>query len=220
MRLAIRESMSKALIIDLHGSSAKKEVCPDGSKDENVFDIQQGVSISLWVRRSALAQLAEVSHADLWGEREAKLAWLSRQSVANTTFSSLTPEDPYHFFVPKNLELRREYESGVSLTDAFIVSGSGVKTDRDALFFGDSQDQVAKRVKLLLSPSGLCEPFVSDYRVENSSSYPLLERRVACHYEPGAIHRCLYRPFDERWLYYSVGLTVTGHFKTGHSGSL
>jgi predicted helicase len=40
-------------ILDLHGNSRKQEVCPDGSKDENVFDIMQGVSINIFVKKSA-----------------------------------------------------------------------------------------------------------------------------------------------------------------------
>lgn len=44
------DSFNEVYILDLHGNSLKKEKCPDGSKDENVFDIQQGVAIALFVR--------------------------------------------------------------------------------------------------------------------------------------------------------------------------
>ncbi len=36
--------------VDLHGNSNKKETAPDGGKDANVFDIQQGVAVSLFRR--------------------------------------------------------------------------------------------------------------------------------------------------------------------------
>ena len=32
-----------------------KERCPDGSKDENVFDIQQGVAIALFIKKTPLS---------------------------------------------------------------------------------------------------------------------------------------------------------------------
>ncbi|MEW5721212.1 MAG: N-6 DNA methylase, partial [Chloroflexota bacterium] len=51
MRQSLLETFDDIYILDLHGSSKKKEKCPDGSKDENVFDIQQGVAIALFVRR-------------------------------------------------------------------------------------------------------------------------------------------------------------------------
>ena len=43
MRKSLMETFDKIYILDLHGNSKKKEVSPDGGKDENVFDIQQGV---------------------------------------------------------------------------------------------------------------------------------------------------------------------------------
>ncbi len=46
----------------------KREVCPDGSHDKNVFDIEPGVAISFFRRGGVLP--ASVTHCDLWGVRE------------------------------------------------------------------------------------------------------------------------------------------------------
>ncbi len=51
MRKHLLETFDKVYILDLHGNAKKKEVCPDGSKDENVFDIMQGVSINIFVKK-------------------------------------------------------------------------------------------------------------------------------------------------------------------------
>ncbi len=51
MRESLMETFDKIYILDLHGNSKKKETAPDGSKDENVFDIQQGVSINIFVKK-------------------------------------------------------------------------------------------------------------------------------------------------------------------------
>ncbi|MDP2896754.1 MAG: N-6 DNA methylase [bacterium] len=50
MRQQLMKTFDEIYVLDLHGNAKKKEVCPDGSKDENVFDIQQGVAIALMVK--------------------------------------------------------------------------------------------------------------------------------------------------------------------------
>ncbi|MBR2194727.1 MAG: N-6 DNA methylase [Salinivirgaceae bacterium] len=50
MRSELMRAFDKIYILDLHGNSRKKETAPDGSKDENVFDIMQGVSINIFVK--------------------------------------------------------------------------------------------------------------------------------------------------------------------------
>jgi len=50
MRYSLLKTFDKIYILDLHGNAKKKETAPDGSKDENVFDIQQGVSINIFVK--------------------------------------------------------------------------------------------------------------------------------------------------------------------------
>lgn len=52
MRESLMETFDKIYILNLHGNSKKKETSPDGSKDENVFDIQQGVSINIFVKKN------------------------------------------------------------------------------------------------------------------------------------------------------------------------
>ena len=44
MRWSLLNSFDKIYLLNLHGDSNKHEVCPDGSKDENIFDIKQGVA--------------------------------------------------------------------------------------------------------------------------------------------------------------------------------
>jgi type I restriction-modification system DNA methylase subunit len=51
MRRSLEQTFDQIYVMDLHGNIKKKEAAPDGSKDENVFDIQQGVSISLMFKK-------------------------------------------------------------------------------------------------------------------------------------------------------------------------
>jgi predicted helicase len=206
MRECLLNTFNEIYVLNLHGNLRKKETCPDGSKDKNVFQIQLGVAITLFIKIPD-SKGCRIFYYDLWGQREAKYSWLHEQSVVCKDFQALAPAKPYYFFVPKDFKLTDEYFKGPSLTDIFHTNGNGIKTDRDALFFGESREEVAGRMRTLFSPSGIEEPFKSKYKVENSSSYPLLERRSANTFNEQSIYQCLYRPFDVRWLYYSVGIT-------------
>ena len=51
MRQSLMRTFDEIYVLDLHGNSLKKETCPDGSPDENVFDIRQGVAIAFFIKR-------------------------------------------------------------------------------------------------------------------------------------------------------------------------
>ena len=100
MRQSLLDTFDDIYLLDLHGNSKKKERTPEGEKDENVFDIQQGVAIGLFVKRSNSAVApARVFHADLWGERDAgpdggKYEWLAANDIETTNWSELSPKSP------------------------------------------------------------------------------------------------------------------------------
>jgi predicted helicase len=207
MRQSLLEVFTDIYILNLHGSSKKHEQAPDGSKDENIFDIQQGVSISLFVKKTGKAGPARVHYAELWGTRANKYKRLAQRDVESIRWKHLKPQAPHFFFVPKDFNAEAEYQQGWSLTDIFPVQQNGVKTDRDDLFIDFDRLQLEKRMKTFYSDEWLLPAFRDAYRVENSSSYDLLTRRLKTTYERKNIQRCLYRPFDVRWLYYAPGLT-------------
>ena len=122
MRWNLLQSFDKIYIIDLHGNSKKKETAPDGSADKNVFDIQQGVSINLFVKtgNKKKDELARVFHYDLYGERESKYQFLWENDFGKVDFTELTPQEPQYFFVPKDYGLQAEYEKGFSVKELFL----------------------------------------------------------------------------------------------------
>ena len=115
-------------MLDLHGNANKKEQAPDGSEDKNVFDIRQGVAICLATRGGANSTLG---HADLWGSRDAKYAWLGTHCIGDTYLSMLTPDSPYYFFAPQNTDFRAEYDGGWKINEAIPVNSAGFITARD-----------------------------------------------------------------------------------------
>jgi predicted helicase len=207
MRESLMQTFNDIYVLDLHGNSKKKERTPGGTKDENVFDIQQGVAIGIFIKRGGSATEHTVRHADLWGTRESKYQHLSKLDFVTTNWQELRPEAPHYYFVPKSSEAKDEYEKYWPLPDVFPTKQNGIKTDRDDLFYDFDRDILEGRMQQFYGSDGDDTAFRERYGVKNSSSYDLLNRRSRTKFEATAIHRSLYRPFDSRWLYYKPGLT-------------
>ena len=132
--------------LDLHGNTRRSEVSPDGSKDENVFDIQQGVSVSILVKKPQAEKSKSVYHADLWGSRKSKYEALLQNSIETTLWKDVKPTQTYYFFIPKNFDLEEEYLSFANLRDSFEVSGPGIKTERDRVSIHWSEQDIRETV--------------------------------------------------------------------------
>ena len=133
MRWNLLKTFDKIYTIDLHGNSKKKETCPDGSKDENVFDIMQGVSINLFVKtgKKAKDELGKVYHKDLYGLRQNKYDFLDEATIESVGYKELQPKEPMYFFVPKDFGLQNDYDKGFMVSDLFIQNSMGVTTGHD-----------------------------------------------------------------------------------------
>ena len=152
MRWSLLQSFDEIYIIDLHGNSKKKEVAPDGSPDQNVFDIQQGVSINLFVKtgEKKKSEPAQVFHYDLYGRREGKYQFLWDHNLTQIGFKELEPQPPQYFFVPKDYRLQAEYDEGISLADLFPTNGTGIVTKRDKLSIHFSKDKALQAANDIL----------------------------------------------------------------------
>ena len=103
MRKNLLESFDKIYILDLHGNSKKQDVCIDGSPDENVFDIMQGVSINIFIKtgKKKKNELGKVFHCDYQGKRETKYDFLAKNSLLTADWNELESKAPNFFFVNK-----------------------------------------------------------------------------------------------------------------------
>lgn len=162
MRQSLMQTFDDIYVLDLHGNSKKKEVCPDGSKDENVFDIQQGVAIGIFVKHKrdsasskAKTKPAKVHHADLWGLRKTresgagkqskliggKYHWLSGNRAGSPKSRALTPKTPAYLFTQRNAGLLREYSLHQPLPDITLIGSVGVVTGQDRNTIGFAIDE-------------------------------------------------------------------------------
>lgn len=122
------QSFDDIYVLDLHGNSKKKERSPDGTKDENVFDIQQGVAIGIFIKKQGRVETTHkttVHHAHLWGLREVyektpqhqhlvggKYYWLAEHDLSTTEWTNLDPQSPFYLFIPQAIDLEKEYKQG------------------------------------------------------------------------------------------------------------
>lgn len=212
MRSHLLETFDKIYILDLHGSAKKNETAKDGSKDENVFDIQQGVSISLFIKTSTPKKKGKVFHYELYGSREQKYEELISHSVNQIKWQELTPNEPNMFFVPKDFMGEAAYKEYFSVGDVFINYGCGTQTKRDLLFVDFEEEALKGKIKKLLS-AGFTPAEKEHYNIQNSSSYRLIERAQDCTYQENKIRKYNYRVFDDRYIYYDENLLGRPFFK-------
>ncbi|HID99268.1 MAG TPA: DNA methyltransferase [Thiotrichaceae bacterium] len=205
MRQALMQDFDEIYVLDLHGNSKKKEKSPDGSLDKNVFDIQQGVAISLFVKHQS-KQATQVFHAELWGKRESKYAWLEKQDVKTTHWEELKPTSPFYLFIPQNTTLREEYEHYWKVTDVMPVNSTGMVSKRDSLAFQFEKESVKKIVEDIfkLSESQIVENYpLSSWSSRDGKIEYVKQSVVHFGIDESRFVQALYRPFDKRWTYYT-----------------
>lgn len=205
MRWSLLTSFDEIYVLDLHGNSKKKEYADDGSKDENVFDIQQGVCINIFVKKpgSASKGLARVFRADIKGLREHKYKMLNEHSIDTIGFERIVPMAPYYSFVQMNTSLYSEYLEGASFAELFPVSVMGFQTHRDSFAVAFEKSQLEERIADLRNHQLATEEVRSKYQLKDNRDWKLEEarRRISSQEPASHISRCLYRPFDWRWCY-------------------
>jgi predicted helicase len=168
MRQSLMQTFNQIYVLDLHGSSRKKEIAPDGGKDENVFDIEQGVCISIMVRKPGLER--KIYHADLWGKRLDKYRACLEMEFNTAPWKEIQPQSPSYLFIPQDESLRKVYEQGIRIPDIFPINSVGIATGDDNTFVGFSEADLKKRIlaKNLKFDDSLCHSFAYrpfDYRI-------------------------------------------------------
>ncbi len=196
MRWQLLKMFDDIYTLDLYGNAKKKETAPDGSKDENVFDIMQGVSINIFVKKrnsdstlrdkekpngsGAIGKkdLATVHHADLYGKRADKYAFLDSTNFSDVKWTEVHPSAPQFFFLPKDLGLSSEYEKGFGIDELMTVNSVGIVTANDSVLIASDKYEILKKVSVA-------------YHIEAEENF---------------VSKFYYRPFDVRSIYYDVNL--------------
>ena len=218
MRKALMETFDEIYILDLHGNTRKKETAFDGGKDENVFDIMQGVSINIFVKKKqgvilsearkgeVEGSLAKVYHYELFGKRFEKYDFLAKTSFSNIPWNELAPQAPQYFFVPKDFSVQVEYEKGFKIDELMLVNTAGIKTSNDKLNICNSKIELQALVSdfQILDESS----FKTKYEIERESSdwsYVNAKEDVVTSINNGVdvCRNLSYRPFDVKYVPYT-----------------
>jgi predicted helicase len=203
MRQNLINSFDILYFIDLHGNVIRKEISPDGSKDENVFDIQQGVSICILIKNNL--QEKNVFHSDVYGDRKYKYSLLSNNNINSIDKKQINPDSPFYLFKPQNIKLRDEYYSGWKVTKIFIKYSVGIVTARDKLTIKFSPADVLNTIRDFssLDPEYAREKYnlgkdARDWKVHFAQK-DLIDSGL----KESQVRGISYRPFDFRYTYYT-----------------
>ncbi len=229
MRKALMETFDEIFILDLHGNYRKQETALDGSKDENVFDIMQGVSINIFVKkkqndvqndsschsrpdRESPSSLAKVYHYEIFGKRFEKYAFLGKTSFNDIPWKELTPQAPQYFFVPKDFSVQEEYDKGFRIDELMMLNSIGVQTGRDELFVDFNKNELSKRIEYLYSNTR-SDSFNDKYKIKDSNGFNIVKRINSTALNLNNIRNINYRPFDKRNIYYDEKLIKRGFIR-------
>ncbi|MDU9762902.1 type ISP restriction/modification enzyme [Helicobacter pylori] len=205
LRRSLLECYDELYILNLHGNTRKKEKTPQGAKDENVFNIMQGVSINLFVKK-AQATKPKIYYYDVYGERAEKYAFLAQNDLDSIEWLELAPREPFYLLIPQETLLLEEYEQGFSVQEMFQVGGTGICSKRDHVVFHKDKESLLKLLKdfSTLEPSELRRKYnIGDDSRDWCLNNAIKEVETNIKRLEEYIVSCQYRPFDYRWTYYT-----------------
>ncbi|MGL2632133.1 type ISP restriction/modification enzyme [Helicobacter pylori] len=205
LRRSLLECYDELYILNLHGNARKKEKTQQGAKDENVFNIMQGVSINLFVKKVQTTK-QKIHYYDVYGQRAEKYAFLAQNDLNSIEWLEIAPRAPFYLLIPQETLLLDEYEQGFSVQDMFQVGGTGICSKRDHVVFHKDKESLLKLLKdfSTLEPSELRRKYdigddSRDWRLNNA----IKEVKTNIKRLEEYIVSCQYRPFDYRWTYYT-----------------
>ena len=221
MRQSLMKSFDEIYLLDLHGNAKKKERSPDGSKDENVFDIQQGVSIGIFIKKQTKTEdqkpKTKIFHKHLYGVREVyeknvngeneliggKYKYLAENDISTTNWTEIAPNKPFYLFIPQDETLRKEYDNYWKITDAMPINSVGVVTSRDKFVFDFDKNELKARISEFADLSKSNEEIKSKFLSKRDKlNLPKARKEINKDKIDQYISQCLYRPFDNRFLFY------------------
>ncbi len=207
MRWNLLKTYDKIYTIDLHGNAKKKETCPDGTPDINVFDIMQGVSINIFVKtgKKKTNELGKVLHYDLYGKRNFKYDFLNKNSIQSIGFKELPNTAPMFYMVQRDLEKEEDYKKGVSLNDLFKINGNGITTAHDTFVIKDTKQELLQWFNDFRNSERDEDYLHKRFGVKKKKGWDILEGYDNIkNAEDLSVYakKLRYRPFDDKYIFY------------------
>jgi hypothetical protein len=209
MRQDLGQTFTSIHVVDLHGNSTRKERSPDGSEDENIFDIKQGVGILIGTRGAKLPSFSTVHHGEHWGTRAAKYAMLESSSLASTRFLPVDPAPPSYLFRPQSANARDEFNRGVKVTDVFVKGSVGIITARDNVVIDFAAEPLVERATVFRDSRQSDENLCATLGMSLKKGWDIRRARERIKRDKNLqqfVKPLCYRPFDYRLIFYHPSL--------------
>ncbi|MFX1507241.1 MAG: type ISP restriction/modification enzyme, partial [Promethearchaeota archaeon] len=217
MRYELIQTFTDIYILDLHGNIRRKEKCSDGSKDENVFDIQQGVCVSFFIKNPDKKGETEIFKADVWGSRELKYNFLKTNDFSTIKWKPVLSHSPWYMFYHLNSKRWSEYKSWWAIPDIFSQFSVGIMTGQDGLTVQDNPMKVQRIIEdfIKLPEADLKIKYMlkNDKRQWTYQKAKLDIERCGLNHEMSRVTleekirerivHILYRPFDKRYTFFT-----------------
>ncbi|MBD3290747.1 N-6 DNA methylase, partial [candidate division KSB1 bacterium] len=226
MRQSLMKTFDEIYVLDLHGNSLKKETTPEGGKDENVFDIRQGVAIVLFVK-NVKGKQAKIFHHDLFGLRKEKYNWLNSHKFSGKNYSQINPQSPYYFLIKRDTGKIKRYLKWKKINEIFPINSVGIVTSRDQFAIDFNKRDLMNSILQFRNLSQPDEIIAQAFNLKNKKNWKIDEARKEL-YElddwKDFFREILYRPFDERYVFYHSSIIermrydVMRHFTDGNIG--
>ena len=224
MRRSLLRTFDQIYVLDLHGSAKKRESAPEALNDQNIFDIEQGVAISLFIKQQNASK--GVWHADLWGKRIDKYRFAAQATKGSVEWTRIEPNEPLWLFKPYDADAGAAYARLWSLRDIFSPMGDpapGIVTTHDAFAISFTPEDARRKVKALLSTRTEDEAR-SAFRLctQEQWLYERAKEELPAVDLVAATREVAYRPFDNRWTIWDRNVAVhrrervTSHMRDGN----
>jgi len=203
MRQSLMQTFNRMYFLDLHGNAKKQEKNPDGGVDQNVFDIQQGVAISLFIKKRGMKR--GVFHADLWGDRDFKYERCKKDRLRKVDWTPIQPAKSFYFFVPRDDKSAQEYEKLPSVNDIFDVNGVGIVTAHDDFVIDQSARALIDRFTKFRDAKRDAAALHRDFDVRKKKGWSILATHDSLQGESDMerfVTPIAHRPFDDKFIFY------------------
>ncbi|AMR76233.1 type ISP restriction/modification enzyme [Borrelia hermsii] len=208
MRYHLLKTFDEIYILNLHGNLRKKEKTDTGKVDENVFDIQTGVAIAIFIKykeKSKQNKLANVYYKGIKGSREEKYSFLDKNTIFSIDAEKLKCKPPNYLFIKKDLKTEDVYSKGVSLEDIFIEYIVGIETQKDKIAIDFTEEELLSKLNDLAYLDEQIARYKYDLKTDSTDwKLPIVQRFLkSTNIDAKYVKKIAYRPFDNRFIYYT-----------------
>jgi len=213
MRNSLMNSFDEIYILNLHGSALKKEKVPEekqkkekiGERDEGVFGIRPGTAITLAIKTGDSKGKCKVYYAEQWGLRSKKFEWLEGNDIKTTSWEVVTPDTPSYLFINRDEKGWKTYKNFVGINEIFPVNSVGIVTSRDDFVIDFDRQTLENRIRTFIYSNDGDDFIKQAFSLKENKNWRVAgaraELRKVSDWE-NYVHKILYRPFDERWIFY------------------